>query len=462
MPLTILLLFNIIVSFYTKAQAEQDLQQAVSDIKTNLENEGYTNLRVANFRQGETDINTPKINDSDINELTEQQLPNMGALINNQNHSTSAELVVFNRNGELSKIFNNESFVTEQLAEIIYQQTENLEFNEIGTFNYESDTYYVVEVEYQSTTLSDKVVYVSKGLVLDEFVNIINIVLLIVSAIITLVAVYVSSKVTNSIAKPIERLTSLVENIKSDEILMIDDRSDSVEIHKLTTEINALNKRIYHYNQSQKNFLHNASHELRTPLMSIQGYADGIEMGIFEDAKGTAHLISNQSKRLTKLVDSLLALARAENFNATKKLESINISNGLLDLLNEYNGYALSQNIVLNTRVVPNIFAKTNNELLNGSVGNIISNAIRYAKSNVYVSLNIVDSNAVIKIQDDGNGIQHLDKIFERFSKGEDGNFGLGLSIAKTSVDMMNGKIKAYNDGGAVFEIELPLYTVNP
>ena len=64
---------------------------------------------------------------------------------------------------------------------------------------------------------------------------------------------------------------------------------------------------------------------------------------------------------------------------------------------------------------------------------------------------------AEIIIADDGIGISNIDTMFERFSKGEGGNFGLGLSIAKASVDAMNGKIKAYNSDGAVFEIELSL-----
>ncbi len=189
--------------------------------------------------------------------------------------------------------------------------------------------------------------------------------------------------------------------------------------------------------------------------MSIQGYADGIEMGVFSDAKGTAHLISNQSKRLTKLVDSLLTLARAENFSINKKLEKMNISNTLIEMLNTYNGYAVNKKIKIETDINKDIFSNANSELLLSSVGNILSNVIRYAENTVKISLTKKDGKAIITVKDDGKGIENLDKIFERFSKGEDGNFGLGLSIVKTSVEMMNGAIKAFNDSGAVFEIIL-------
>ncbi len=447
-PITILLLFNLIVSIYTSRQATQDLQAAVAEIAETLKRQNFQNSR---FPENLQDA------ESTTNESNMQGAVSLITLINQQKHSSSAELVVFNRSGELAKMFNTDSFVTDELAALIYDETEKLDYNEIGSLKYASDTYYVVEVEYESLTMTDKVVYISKGLVIDEFVSTVNIVLIIVSVIITLIALFVSSRVTNAIAKPIEHLTSLVENMRTDEIIAIDDRSDSLELQKLTKEINELNRRIYQYNESQKSFLHNASHELRTPLMSIQGYADGIEMGIFEDAKGTAHLISDQSKRLTKLVDSLLSLARVENFSENNKLEMLDIGDCLLELIEGYRGYALSHDIEIKTQIAQNICANASNELICSSVGNVLSNAIRYASACVKISLAVVDSHAVIMVRDDGAGIAQLETIFDRFSKGEDGNFGLGLSIAKTSAEMMGGELIAYNDGGAVFELKLPL-----
>jgi two-component system, OmpR family, sensor histidine kinase CssS len=66
---------------------------------------------------------------------------------------------------------------------------------------------------------------------------------------------------------------------------------------------------------------------------------------------------------------------------------------------------------------------------------------------------------AVIRITDDGNGISPADlpHIFDRFCKGNNGNFGLGLAIAKSAVEFMSGTIQADNDqNGAVFEITPP------
>ncbi len=456
MPITILVLFNLIVAFYTQKQAETNLTQAVASISAELNGQEQTESNLPNVNK--PNIAFPnRVQKDGITTTPNKNSSNLISIINGQSYANAAELVVFNASGELSKIFNTDSFITNELATMIYEKSENLNSDSIGKVKFENDTYYVMEVDYDGSVMTDKMVYITKGLIIDEFVTAINLVLIIVSLLITLIALFISTRVTNAVAKPIERLTSLVENMKIDEILVIDDNSDSIELQKLTSEINALNKRIYHYDKSQKNFLHNASHELRTPLMSIQGYADGIEMGVFEDYKGTAHLISDQSKRLTKLVEGLLKLARAENFSTNKKLEKLNLSDSLLELVNGYNGYAVSQNIVISTEITPKIFVNSNTELLQGSVGNMISNAIRYAKSTIIVSLQQVEDKVIITVRDDGNGIEDIDKIFDRFSKGEDGNFGLGLSIAKTSIEMMNGEVKVYNDNGAVFEVVLLL-----
>ncbi len=457
MPIGILLIFNIIVSFYTRAEAEKDLQNAVAEI-TNTISWVESEYGALDSVTG----NRPRLEAfMEQNQRASQSgedLPSITNIIRNQSHSTSAELVVFDKNGELSQIFATESFVTDELAQKIYGEASLLEYNEIGTVDYDGDRYYIIDVEYTTVTPkavapTNKVVYISKGLIIDEFVQAVNVVLIVVSVIITLLALMVSYKVTNSIAKPIEKLTAQVEGMKSNEILLIDNGSDSVELIGLTTEINALNKRIYQYDQSQKNFLQNASHELRTPLMSIQGYADGIEMGVFADAKGTARLISDQCKRLTKLVDSLLSLARAENFSSNNKLERINLSQSIHQLLNCYKGYGLSENIEVKTDITEDIYILGNGELLQGSVGNILSNAIRYAQSRVEITVATVDNKAVITIKDDGKGIENPEIIFDRFVKGSDGNFGIGLSIAKTSLEMMKADIEVYNNGGAVFKI---------
>ncbi|ONI48067.1 hypothetical protein AN643_03545 [Candidatus Epulonipiscioides saccharophilum] len=114
---------------------------------------------------------------------------------------------------------------------------------------------------------------------------------------------------------------------------MLETMDHTIEFQKLSYAINKMSRRIYDAHNSQKMFLNNASHELWTPLMSIRGYADGIEMGIFADTQSTAHIISEEVQKLTSLIDGLLTLGRIENFDDIDSLEIINLKNYLSELL---------------------------------------------------------------------------------------------------------------------------------
>ena len=92
---------------------------------------------------------------------------------------------------------------------------------------------------------------------------------------------------------------------------------------------------------------------------------------------------------------------------------------------------------------------------------NIISNSIRYAKTTIKIDVSISADKLYIVISDDGCGLneEDLKYIFTRFYKGKDGNFGLGMSTAKSAAQYMNGDIVAENNesGGAKFIITLQL-----
>jgi len=195
--------------------------------------------------------------------------------------------------------------------------------------------------------------------------------------------------------------------------------------------------------------------------MSIQGYAEGITNKIFTDTQKTAGIIADESKRLNELVEELLTLSRIENGKYIDKFEVIDINNSSKDYIQRAEGYALMlhKQIILNTNYEP-ILLYGDDDLLFRAIYNILTNAIKYAQKTVTVSLFKNQTNAYIRIQDDGSGILESDlpHIFDRFYKGKNGNFGLGLAIAKASVELMKGYIRVSYHDGTEFEIVLPLY----
>ena len=91
--------------------------------------------------------------------------------------------------------------------------------------------------------------------------------------------------------------------------------------------------------------------------------------------------------------------------------------------------------------------------------GNLISNAIRYAKSEIRLTCRGDSGGVLVSVADDGAGIseEDLPHIFERFYKGKDGKHGIGLALAKSIAESYHGTLTAHNDGGAVFEVMFPI-----
>jgi len=282
---------------------------------------------------------------------------------------------------------------------------------------------------------------------------------------IMLIAVGISSVialvVSKSISLPIHRLTEYSKRIGKNEYLHLPEDTSSVEIYELTKSMNEMSQCIRNYDEAQKSFLQNASHELRTPLMSIQGYAEGIAKGVFSDTGKTAEIICEESRRLNQLVDELLTISRIESNHYEENLQEFNLPDLMRDYIQRINGYALKEEkVILFQALSENVLIKADDSLLSQAVINIISNCIKYAKKQVFVTIRKADNKAEIIISDDGEGISQTDlpHIFDRFYKGKKGNLGLGLSIAKAAVELMGGDIRVSNRDGAVFTIRLPLY----
>lgn len=95
---------------------------------------------------------------------------------------------------------------------------------------------------------------------------------------------------------------------------------------------------------------------------------------------------------------------------------------------------------------------------LRRAVTNILSNGVRYARSQLCLTCRTDKRHVTIRIQDDGDGIAEEDipHIFDRFYMGRSGKSGIGLALTKEIIHVHKGTIHAYNgDSGAVFEITL-------
>ena len=212
--------------------------------------------------------------------------------------------------------------------------------------------------------------------------------------------------------------------------------------------------------ERQQTFFQNASHELKTPLMAIQGYAEGIQAGVM-DAGGAAEVILAESDRMTELVEELLDISKIDMGRQRPTLSETDIRELLYDSIRAVEPTVVSSGIT----IVPDfpeepVMLSCDDTRLRRAVTNILSNGVRYARSELRLTCRADKRHVTIRIQDDGDGIaeEDLPHIFDRFYMGKSGKSGIGLALTKEIVHLHRGTIRAYNgETGAVFEISIPV-----
>ena len=212
--------------------------------------------------------------------------------------------------------------------------------------------------------------------------------------------------------------------------------------------------------ERQQTFFQNASHELKTPLMAIQGYAEGIQAGVM-DTGGAAEVILAESDRMTELVDELLDISKIDMGRQRLALSEMDIRELLYDSIRAVEPTAAAGGITI-TPDFPEtpIMVSCDDTRLRRAVTNILSNGVRYARSELRLTCRADRRQVTIRIQDNGDGIaeEDLPHIFDRFYMGKNGKSGIGLALTKEIIHLHKGTIRAYNgDGGAIFEISIPV-----
>ena len=211
--------------------------------------------------------------------------------------------------------------------------------------------------------------------------------------------------------------------------------------------------------ESQKWFFQNVSHELKTPMMAVQGCAEGIHTGVLDPVKASGAILE-EAEQMSDLVEELLALSRLESGQANAEFRFMDIREVLYDCLRSTEQLTEQRKLCITPCFDEKPVSVNCDEVqLRRAFTNIITNALRYAKKEIQIECKADRGKAIVRIRDDGEGIapELLPHIFDRFYSTRKGGAGIGLSLAKEIVSLHKGTISASNDGGALFEISLPL-----
>jgi len=227
-------------------------------------------------------------------------------------------------------------------------------------------------------------------------------------------------------------------------------------------------------NRIKTNFLANMSHELRTPMTGILGFADILSKTLEDpEQKEMAEVIFKGGKRLTGTLNMILDLSKIEAEKIDVNLKPCNLSEIILDSVKLFEMTAKEKHLELKCSIIENVFSLIDNRLMEQVLSNLIKNALIYTeKGSVTVSLEKVkegtDEFAQISVSDTGIGISEdaLGIIFEPFRQVSEGwtrtfeGTGLGLTISKKFVELMNGTIsvKSKLNQGTAFIVRFKIH----
>lgn len=253
------------------------------------------------------------------------------------------------------------------------------------------------------------------------------------------------------IIKPIRRLTDATKKVATGDFNVNVEVKRNDEIGELTYNFNKMVQELNSIEYLRKDFISNVSHELKTPLASIQGFSKLLadENLSKEERKEYIDIIVEETNRLSNISNNMIKLSKFENqeiiTNKTEYRLDEQLRKAIIMLDKEIN----DKNINVSLKAEP-ITITEDPDIIMEIWLNLLNNAIKYTKSNGRIDVSLIPDEQFIKvsIKDNGIGIakEKQDRIFEKFYQADKSHYGegsgLGLSIVKRIVDLIDGKIE--------------------
>lgn len=301
----------------------------------------------------------------------------------------------------------------------------------------------------------------------DEAIDRLMKIMLISGAFTLLASLLLGDLLARRALKPIETIGESARQITAADDLSrrIPNHGPQDEIGRLATTFNQTLERLEQLFNVQRRFVADVSHEMRTPLTSIQGNLDLMRrIGYDEEAM---EAIESESRRMTRLVDDLLLLAKADAGRLPLDHGLVELDTLVLEVYNQ--ALVLAHGVTVHLGDIDQAQVMGDADRLKQLLLNLVSNGLKYTPEGGSVTLSLAREGdwTRVTVRDTGIGIPEADlpHIFDRFYRVDkarsraQGGTGLGLSIAKWIADAHGGELSVISHvgSGTTFTLRLPL-----
>ena len=237
------------------------------------------------------------------------------------------------------------------------------------------------------------------------------------------------------------------------------------EVAELGEALNSMAVSLSSVEMMRRSFIANVSHELRTPMTSIAGFLDGMLDGTIPEEKQAYYMkiVSDEVKRLSRLVQSMLNLSRIDSGELKMNTVRLDLTEVMCKVLVASEQRIDQKNLhITGIDQCERLEIQGDYDLINQVLYNLLDNAIKFTNEGGYIDIRLQKEKdrAVFIIRNTGAGIpaEEMPQIFERFyksdrSRGLDKNgIGLGLYIVQTVVSLHGGQVSVRSVEGEFTE----------
>lgn len=283
-------------------------------------------------------------------------------------------------------------------------------------------------------------------------------------------SVVVSLALSQAIARPVARLAAAARRIAVGHYAERVPDVGAGEIGALATSFNAMTASLEATEHRRLQLVGDVAHELRTPLSTLDGYLEGLEDGVVVPSLETWRLLRGETARLTRLVDDLQELWRAEAHQLRLDVQSIDAATVAREVVERFAPVAAARGIAFDADLPrPGPLVRADRDRLAQILANYVSNAIRYSPDGAPVAVQVqrLGPDIEFRVNDRGPGLttEQQAHVFDRFYRADPsrsralGGAGIGLAIARALAEAMEGRVGVTSAGpgqGSTFTVELP------
>ncbi|GAB2603622.1 HAMP domain-containing sensor histidine kinase [Kocuria himachalensis] len=291
-------------------------------------------------------------------------------------------------------------------------------------------------------------------------------------------ALVVSAWCSRRLRAPLERLTEAAQGMARGRYdTRVPAMGAGAEVDALASSFNTMAARLERTEDTRRRMLSDLVHEMRTPISVLAVYLEALQDGVTHWDEATGELMTDQLGRLTRLVEDINDVSRAEEGRIDLDRTEHPVGELVRAAVEAHREAYAAKGVNLTVDADHDAgIVEVDRQRMGQVLGNLLTNALRHTPPGGTVTVRATTHGPrrlTLVVADTGDGIpgEHLPQVFERFWRGDTardrdhGGSGIGLTISKALVEAHGGTLTATSPGpgqGAIFTVELPGHSSRP